>query len=123
MSFATVIYQTEQSRAIAFTGVAGTNPRGIGEVLSNYDVDFQSYSSLKTLSRDFKDGDAAIIMIWNDKEKIAKGAHFFTAIKEDGVITAFNQNHDGVEPISVLSDLFPEGDYIYGYIVSPKKEE
>lgn len=76
-SLAEVIGQFERRRALALGGRAGASPRAVGRVLRRYGLAAAPARSLAALEAALPPGGVAILMVWNDRKSIRRGAHFF----------------------------------------------
>lgn len=118
-SLASIIHDLEQRNGPVVDGIYGTNPYAIASILCQYDVNYQMYSDLEKMEDEIKNGDIAIIMIWNSKDDFQRGAHFFTVQKVDDGYEAYNRYSGDCSARSGadLSEIIGNSQYIYGYIL------
>jgi hypothetical protein len=114
-SFAKVISQAEGRAGLALKGKAGTNPYGIGKVLDEYGLKYSRYSSLSELESRMKVGDVAVMAVWNNREDIRGGAHFFAIDrKEDG----YHGYNGPVAQAATLPQVLGKANLITSYLIT-----
>ena len=120
-SLATVINQLEKGPNLSLGAHAGTNPYNLGDVLSQYDVDYQKKSSVAALDESLQVGDTAILNIWNDKNDIMRGAHFFAVKKTEDGFEVYNNGGESIDkPPKSLEGVLANGNFITGYVIKKK---
>ncbi len=116
-SLAEVIHRFERSRALALGGRAGTDPRAVGRILRLYGLACRRVHSAAALENALLPGGAAVLLIWNERDRIAGGAHYFAVQKSpDGGFTCCN-HHPRQAPS--LAGLIGGGRFAAGFVVEP----
>lgn len=109
-----LIRQLECSGCLSFSGRFGTNPYRLNRVLENLPVRSVRFKKLDALEAALVPGDAAIIVIWNDRQDLRKGAHFFTVQRQSEGYTVYNRLAEVSDTLS-LSSIIGTGSFITGY--------
>ncbi len=119
-SFSAVLHQFEQEKSLALAGRWGTDPRSIPRVLSRYGVFCERYCTWEALMRRMQAGSIAVIMIWNRKDSLRAGAHFFTLQQTQNGYAGYNLCAGTVARLNDADALalFARSRYICGYLLA-----
>ena len=109
-----LIRQLECSGCLSFSGRFGTNPYRLNRVLESLPVKSVRFKKLDALEAALVPGDTAIIVIWNDRQDLRKGAHFFTVQRQQEGYTVYNRLAEISDTLS-LSSIIGNGNFITGY--------
>lgn len=122
-AFSDVLRQMEQKRGAVGSGKWGANPAAIARVLPLYGAQPRHCAQLKALAAAMENGDAAIVMIWNDKNDLRRGAHFFAVQKTAAGYAAYNRFSGQKTPFTraLFSEILADGRYLSGYVLSPAR--
>lgn len=115
-ALAGVIRTFEESRALVLGGRAGATPYALRRVLRQYDLAARPAHSLAALERMMPPGGVAILLIWNDRSRIARGAHYF-AVQRMANGQGFTGYNCGAQPSPALAGLVGSGRFAAGYLV------
>lgn len=115
-SLAEVIHRVERARGVMRGGRHGANPYALGAVLRGYGAAVRRVRRLRALERVLEPGDAAILMIWNDRADIFRGAHFFT-VQKTAEGYAVHNREARMPGTASLEDIVAGGRFITGYWV------
>jgi len=115
VSLAEILYQMEHRRFAACGGRFGTNPFALGRVLALYPVRARRFRRMETLAGVMETGDAAILVIWNDRHRLSRGAHFFAVQRTTEGFTAHNRA--GTAESGILAEILGPGRFITAYLV------
>ncbi len=118
VTLAGVIRTFEKSRAMILNGRAGASPWALKRVLRRYGIAARRVYSLAALEKALQPGGIAILMIWNDRAHITRGAHFFTVQRaENGQsYAAYNRSP---ERSPTLAGLVGKGRFAAGVLLQP----
>lgn len=121
--FSEVIRLMERERGAVRGGRWGANPASIARVLPLYGVQPRHFKKPEQLADALENGDTAIVMIWNDKDDLRRGAHFFAVQKTAAGCRAYNRFSGQKTPFTraLFSEILENGRYISGYILSPTR--
>lgn len=120
-AFSDVLWQMEQKRGAVRNGRWGANPAAIARVLPLYGAQPRHCARPEALADAMENGDAAIVMTWNDKDDLRRGAHFFAVLKTAAGYEAYNRFSGQEMPFTraQFSEILANGRYLSGYILSP----
>lgn len=121
--FSEVIRRMEREMGAVRDGVWGANPAAIARVLPFFGVNPRHFRDPEQLAAAMKTGDATILMTWNDKNDLRRGAHFFAVQKTAGGYAAYNRFSGQQTPFtrSLFSEILANGRYLSGYLLSPDR--
>lgn len=117
--FAEVISMTERYAKPILGGRAGANPFAAGQVLDQYHLDYEMYQSADQMEKAMKDGSVSIVVMWNTKTNLLKGAHFYAVEKTDQGIRSYNGPGD--RRYQSLTDMIGNGKFITGYTIRKRR--
>ena len=122
-SFSDVLWQMEQKRGAVWNGKWGANPTAVARVLPLYGAWPRYCARPEALADAMENGDAAIVMTWNDKDDLRRGAHFFTVQKTAAGYAAYNRfsGQKTAFTRAQFSEILANGRYLTGYILSPAR--
>lgn len=122
--FSEVIRQMEEKRGAVRGGSWGANPAAIARVLPLFGAAPRHFRKPDQLANALENGDAAVVMIWNDKNDLRRGAHFFAVQKTAGGYKAYNRFSGQKTPFtrSLFSEILENGRYLSGYVLSGTNE-
>ena len=83
-------------------------------------MDYQQKGSVAALDESLQVGDTAILTIWNNKNDITKGAHFFAVKKTEDGFETYNQETDQNIYQEPLEGVLANGNFITGYAIKKK---
>lgn len=118
-NLATLIDQFEHQKSLVLSGAFGTDPNSIPPVLSQYGIDVQTYRDFAGITGAMKMGDVAVMLIWNDRENVQKGVHYFTVQRAGNGYEAYNRYAGEKAPLQKrnLSEILNHSRYILGYLL------
>lgn len=121
VGFSEVIRQMEQKRGAVRGGRWGANPAAFARVLPLFGTRPRRFCTPGRLTDAMAVGDAAIVMIWNDKNDLRRGAHFFAVQKTAAGYEAYNRFSGQKAPFTRarFSEILAGGRYLSGDILSP----
>lgn len=115
VSLAEIVYQMERRAFAACGGRLGSHPFRLEKVLTLYPVRVRRIGRTDTLTAAMRTGDTAILVIWNDRERLRSGAHFFAIQRTAAEYTAYNR--EGVAESGTLPEILGRGQLITAYLV------
>lgn len=120
VGFSEVIRRMEQKGGAVRGGVWGANPAAIARVLPLFGIQPRHCKTPEQLASALENGYAAIMMIWNDKNDLRRGAHFFTVQKTAGGYQAYNRFSGQKTPFTRahFSEILANARYLSGYALS-----
>lgn len=119
--FSEVVRRMERERGAVRGGVWGANPAAVARVLPLFGVRPRHFRDSEQLANAMKNGDTAILMTWNDKNDLRRGAHFFAVQKTAGGYRAYNRFSGQKTPFTRanFSEILANARYLSGYVLSP----
>ena len=122
-AFSDVVRQMEDERGAVWNGKWGANPAAVARVLPLYGARPRHCARPEVLAGAMENDDAAIVMIWNDKDDLRCGAHFFAVQKTAAGYAAYNRFSGQKAPFTraQFSEILANGRYLSGYILSPAR--
>lgn len=115
-TLAGVIHTFEKNRALVLGGRSGASPCALRQVLRQYGIPARRVYSLAALEKALPPGGVAILMIWNDRARITRGAHFFAVQRtENGQGYAAYNHSPGRSP--ALAGLVGRGRFAAGVLL------
>lgn len=123
--FSEVIRQMERERGAVRGGVWGANPAAIARVLPLFGIKPRHFRDPAQLANAMENGDTAILMTWNDKDDLRRGAHFFAVQKTAGGYQAYNRFSGQKTPFvrADFSEILANARYLSGYVISAAGSE
>lgn len=122
-AFSDVIRQMEHERGAVRNGKWGANPAAVARVLPLYGARPRHCARPEALADAMKNGDAAIVMTWNDKDDLRCGAHFFAVQKTAAGYAAYNRfsGQKTAFKRAQFSEILANSRYLSGYVLSPAR--
>ncbi len=117
-SLSEVIHLLERRRSAACGGRMGTHPYTLGGALRAFGVRTKRFWRVSALEDAMDEGSAAILAIWNDRNDIMRGAHFFAVRRAAEGFTACNREAPNARGAS-LADVLGQGRLITAYLLRP----